>query len=93
MILLLNKEHRDHGFLNLLSGYPLDLLGETNFQRFFSFNVLWFFLSFFLSLRKRYCVLDLLIIKYHKLLCSVEVSVGLGLEARVSVLMQLFTYQ
>lgn len=27
LILLLNKEHRDHGLLHSLSGYPLKLIG------------------------------------------------------------------
>lgn len=80
LILLLNKEHRDHGLSNLLSRYPLDLVGKLIPKVvFFSFpflNVLWlFFFPFFL--RKRYSVLEHLMTERLELHCSVAVSVGL----------------
>lgn len=74
------------GFLNLLSGYPLYLLGETNFQSWF-FNVLQFFFP-----KDKDIMFWIFWWEGLRLLCSVEVPVGLGPEALVLVLLQLFTY-
>lgn len=72
---------------------PLDPLGETSFQQFFCFLFLMCYLSFlsFLSFGRRYSVLDLLMTECLQVLCSVEVPVGLGQEAWVSIQMQLIS--